>query len=534
IFDAGALGEGFYTITAIFDAGAATNSLVINGVQMNGSDAETVTDPGCKQPISKIVQVVGTPSTVVCNDFVNISLDADCEETILADDVLEGTYYCYDDYTVQLDKVPPMGNGPWVPAIVTAADIGKTYQFRVVHALDGNVCWGTLKVEDKLAPALDCPTDITVTCNESTEIAHTGDTGIEDCSATTTVIDDNYVDNGLCADPRAILTRTWIVTDAWGNQSTCAQIITVVPFDLADVVFPANVTVNCESANLSQGAVDPDQTGRPSINGFPIGQGGLCSASINYTDEVYDICAGSYEILRTWKVRNTCLAVGADNPVEQTQVIQVLDLGGPQFDCPADVTVSTDPTSCCATAPLPDVIVSEGCSNIVSLEAKVTGTNPANGNVITFTVPGALSDFPGNNYWNPDTLAVFAYTQCLPQGVYTVRYTAQDECGNTSTCEFNMTVADVIAPAVSCDEHTQVALSTNGVAVINASTFDDGTYDNCCLDIFEARRMDHICGDTLSDDFGPTVEFCCDDINDTITVVFRAYDCSGNYNDCMV
>jgi hypothetical protein len=54
--------------------------------------------------------------------------------------------------------------------------------------------------------------------------------------------------------------------------------------------------------------------------------------------------------------------VGTGNPVRTVQRIKVEDLGGPQFACPGDVTVSVDPFNCCATAPLPDMIVSEGCS----------------------------------------------------------------------------------------------------------------------------------------------------------------------------
>ncbi|MCB0531953.1 MAG: T9SS type A sorting domain-containing protein, partial [Saprospiraceae bacterium] len=187
-----------------------------------------------------------------------------------------------------------------------------------------------------------------------------------------------------------------------------------------------------------------------------------------------------------------------------------------------------------------------GCSYITDLKAKVTGIDPNTGNVITFTVDGHLEDFPGNNHWDPDTLAVFPYTNCLPNGsVYTVRYTAADGCGNTSSCEFQLTVADLIPPVSACDEFTQVALGGNGEALINASTFDDGSYDNCAPVEFKARRMnDNDCQD--SDFFYDQVKFCCDDVNDTITVVFRVYDVDvqpgavgldeyeGHYNDCMV
>lgn len=99
-------------------------------------------DPGCVQSISKTVNVVQTPATLNCNDLIYISLPASCTGEILPDDVLEGTYGCFDDYVVELDKTPPFGNGPWLPATLNASDIGHTYQVRVTHLVSGNKCWG--------------------------------------------------------------------------------------------------------------------------------------------------------------------------------------------------------------------------------------------------------------------------------------------------------------------------------------------------------------------------------------------------------
>jgi hypothetical protein len=476
-----------------------------------------------------VIEYVPTDFNLICNDLSHVSIDSSCVFVLNADGALEGNnYHCYDDYIITVKNQQNQN----VPNTFGSADIGKTFTVTVLDPETGNTCWSLLKIEDKLVPGLTCPADLTIACSESTDVSNTGDVVITDCSATTRVVDDEFLDFGQCNSPRGQIVRTWIVTDAWANQSACSQTITITPFDLQDVVFPIDLTVDCESVYLNNNATAPDATGRPSINGFPIGGGGLCTASISYSDERFDICPGSYEILRTWKVRNTCFPVAPDNPISHVQVITVSDFNGPQFVCPPAVTVTTNPFECCATAALPSMIVSEGCSGIIDLEAKVTGVHPTNGNVITFTVGGSLSDFPGNNWWNPDTLAVFNYTQCLPLGNYDVRYKASDNCGNTSYCNFVLTVADLIPPSVACDQTTQVALTDNGEAVVNATTFDDGTTDNCCLDFFEVRRMDqNNCSGTQ---FGPTVRFCCSDIGDTVMVVFRAWDCHGNSNDCMV
>lgn len=74
-------------------------------------------------------------------------------------------------------------------------------------------------------------------------------------------------------------------------------------------------------------------TGIPSLGGQPLSKDNKeCNLSIRYDDEVYDVCANGYEILRYWKVRNMCLPpLAGVNPVEYIQVIKVLDQEGPKL-----------------------------------------------------------------------------------------------------------------------------------------------------------------------------------------------------------
>ena len=488
---------------------------------------------------------------LVQNDVVHVSIDSTCLAYIEAGAVLEGEA---DNCT---ELIYPMGGfykvvlkneqtGVVIPNPLTAAYIGQTIVVEVEHIVSCNKVWGKILLEDKLAPAITCPPDITVACSESLQPVNTGTVQIQDCSATTTQITEEVQDNGECGTPRQLIQRTFIVKDAWNNQSVCAHVITVEPFSMVEMIMPADVTVDCESAYLNPAATQPVTTGQPTINGAPIGTS-LCSASLGYTDVVNQSCEGSYEIYRTWLVANTCLPTGPGNPIEYLQRIRVKDFGGPQFTCPNNITVSVDPFTCCATAALPDVIISEGCSEITELKARVTGVDPSSGIITTFTIPGTLGDFPNNNYWTPDTLAIFAFTQCLPNNnTYTVRYTASDNCANTSSCEFELTVKDLIPPVATCDQFTQVALGGDGVSLIDASTFNDGSKDNCASEVkFKARRMlANACqSDTV---FYDQVKFCCSDINDTLQVVFRVYDVDvpagevsidtfeGHFNDCMV
>ncbi|MCB9339844.1 MAG: HYR domain-containing protein [Lewinellaceae bacterium] len=102
-------------------------------------------------------------TTLVCNDNVQVSLSEDCVDTLNADQILEGgPYGCYlTRYTVNL--LSPTGG--MLPGIVNASHIGKTITVKVTDVVTLNTCWGTIHVEDKLAPNIECR-DITIPCTE--------------------------------------------------------------------------------------------------------------------------------------------------------------------------------------------------------------------------------------------------------------------------------------------------------------------------------------------------------------------------------
>ncbi len=110
------------------------------------------------------VMVMEYPNPVTalkCNDNVQLSLDEDCEAIVGADDVLEGgPYGCYNDYVVEVYK-----NGKIIAGSpkVTKSNIGETLTVKVIDPSTGNSCWGTISVEDKIAPALVC-VDAVVAC----------------------------------------------------------------------------------------------------------------------------------------------------------------------------------------------------------------------------------------------------------------------------------------------------------------------------------------------------------------------------------
>ncbi|MEI6410858.1 MAG: HYR domain-containing protein, partial [Bacteroidota bacterium] len=579
------------TTTTTFNPGAGVGQYTIVYTVNGGTPKATgPNDPGCTQSVSKIVNVVTTPSSLICNDLVYVSLDVDCITEILPDDILEGTYGCDDDYIVELDKTAPYGNGPWVPATVNASDIGQSYQVRVTHLVSGNKCWGNVKIEDKLAPEIEC-TDIDLSCpitnydpNYLKNTLNIADAypDVVECSAYTLSYVDTWHDlacnqgfNGV-QDLSAYVTRKWTAKDASNNTSTCIQYIYFHRVHVGDVDFPADFVVNC-GANVN---TSPAVTGVPYYKDFGINwklfpDPGFCELQAAYTDQILPVCDGTYKILRTWTLVDWCLPTTpyppTQNPQYYIQLIKVLDSQGPAMTCPANLTVSTDPYNCCATTNLPDVIIKDNCSRVNNIGAMVTTFDPYTGDQTgMYTVDGALTTFPGNNYWDLDTLGNWGWTPCLPVGRHTVVYTAEDDCGNTSTCSFKLTVADYQPPVAACDQYTVVAIGTDdpadcytpangcdgaGVTWVKAKTFDDGSTDNCNGIHFTIRRMDPYsdCINGLEDCEKPnateerdSIKFYCCEVGTTQTVILRVYQVDADgaimngpdgtplFNECMV
>ncbi|MBL7780225.1 MAG: T9SS type A sorting domain-containing protein [Saprospiraceae bacterium] len=588
-------GGAQYVATDLSDAGM--DAMTTN--PDDPSDLGTANDPTLLGNCWQITQ------DIVGNDLLHVSISDNCEVLINSTQVLEGEI---DECT---EQVYPLGgfyqvtvfnaqNQP-VPNPVPLSYIGQTLTYKATHIMTCNTTWGHFILEDKLPPVIEC-SNITLSCaitNYTPAYLHNV-LGFEnaypntfDCTALSTpTYVDTWFDLGCDSenDLSAYVERIWTVRDSWGNQSSCTQYIYFERRHVDDVLMPADVTIDCSDFTATPGhpTPDPSVTGTPYIEDFGLHisvfpNGTYCELSANYTDEVYEVCEGSFKVLRTWSVVDWCLphtpVPPYTNPYYYIQLIKVLDSNGPQIACPADLTVATNPSQCCATVNLPDVIISDDCSRVDSLGVKIYVFDQYTGDLIaTQVVSGYLSDFPNNNYWNADTLGVFGYTQCLPIGTHLVEYLAKDACGNYSTCSFYITVKDYIPPVATCTQFTTVAIGGDdpndcyvsneacqgaGVTWVPASAFNQGSYDNCNGLYFTIRRMpeadstysDCIDGlEPLCDGYeynvataeSDSIKFYCCEVGTTQTVILRVYqtDLYGQimydqdenpiYNECMV
>ena len=523
LFDPAQLGVGIHIVTAIFDAGQATGALVVDGLPAGPTAQDALLDPGCIQELELGIEVSGPSNVLACNPLITIGLDIDCVSLVTQDMVLEGEYSCIDLLDVIL-HYPPATTQFVPPNLIDSTHVGYTFPYTVLNPETGNSCNGFIAVEDNIPPVIECPADLQILCNQDPDdLSVTGQPLVIDCSPWQAAYTDQ-LESFLCEeDPflSARITRSWIVTDVSGNATTCTQMIEILRGDLEQVTFPDDVSYSCLNV---PGSLEPPVTGWPQIAGIDLLPAGdiFCGIEVTYVDEVFEDCPGMYLIVRSWTLYDFCPPDGS--PFQSLTVVQnievndeppVLTIGPAGYDPQNDWWVlsangiGSGPDDACGSyGPLPEAIGDGVCNEISS--------------IVVFTplgiVPsGGILPAPG-----------------LPLGPHQLTYVATDECGNQTQLTITVYVEDDVPPTMVCDEITDVDLTNNGEAIVPAEVFADGVYDNCCLSHFEVRRLEGDC-DGNYDDFGPTVTFCCSDVgNGYVSVILRAYDCEGNYNDCEV
>ena len=140
-FDPSLYPKGVYTLTFLF-----TGDFIDN---MGGTPANPAF-PGCQTQTS--IQVgIGGGGSLSCNDNVNMTVNADCE--------LDFSWFTL----LESDDVPDVFNAEFynsAGALIDESDLGSfagsTVTFSIVDMCNGNSCWGSINIEDKNDPVIDC------------------------------------------------------------------------------------------------------------------------------------------------------------------------------------------------------------------------------------------------------------------------------------------------------------------------------------------------------------------------------------------
>lgn len=344
---------------------------------------------------------------------------------------------------------------------------------------------------------------------------------IDPCGPVTLNYNDDVIEQPCTSPYIRTIERTWSVVDASNNSSSCTQTIYVFRNDLSDLVWPPHYDGSTGGQAPLSCNLYGDTAPTPADTGMPTGSFCENVEIFEPEDTRIDICAKSYKLIRKWKVVDWC----SGDILEYDQIIKVEDTQGPVVVCVQDTVIAADPYSCGGTYVFPEPVINGDCSNTNYEVSYVFDTD--NDCVVDPTAVYIDDNISTNSAGN------FVVTG-MPFGCSWLRYRVYDECGNYTDCFTEVNVIDQTPPIAVCDEFTVVSLGADGWATILAETFDDGSNDNCEIDYFEVRKLTDVCGISGNTNFGTSVQFCCEEFDQTIQVEFRVFDKAGLSNTCTV
>jgi subtilisin-like proprotein convertase family protein len=331
-----------------------------------------------------ITVVDNEPPTMVCQN-ITIQLDASGNASITAADVDGGST---DNCGIASILVSP--------STFDCSDVGDNPVVLTVTDIHGNsnICIAIVTVEDVTSPVAVCQ-NITVELDPITGtvtiIGADVDGGSTDaCGIDSYDLDVDTFDCSNIGDNTVVLT----VIDVNGNMSSCTAIVTVEDNTNPELV--------CQDFTLELGA---DGTATLDPNDVIASNTDNCGIATVAVDITEFSCAD----IGTPVIVQVFTSDVNGNLSTCTAVVTVEDLLAPVVMCPADQTV--DP----------------GQGNLFYIVPDYFGTGEATA-VDNCTAPVTIT--------SQDPAAGTP----IPDGVYTITLTAEDEYGNVSTCFFELTV----------------------------------------------------------------------------------------------
>jgi len=400
-----------------------TSPVVLAVTDING-DIETCTFN---------VTVVGLNSTMpVCLSQVDVSLQNTCERLLNPAEVLDMTQNgCADDFLVYRYDT----NGDTIPGLIDAFDELSTVDVLVVNQNTGASCASQVTIIGGTPPAITCPPDITMYCHEPIDSSHTGVPALTGCYQQVALSYSDEITDTNCPDSIAFqIERTWVSTDPFGFQDTCHQMITAMRFEIDSVEFPTdfdgieNPILVCNDSLTPLQIADPELTGVPLFEGFPLESPISCKVAVSFQDLETNTCGAAETIQRVWKVVKICPPVVTKL---DTQLIVIADTVAPLLEIPDTLHISLA-TECSDTFYFPSVNVIAECS-------------PYSVEIIT----------PWDTLYSNGGLTHIDSVE----GVFPVYYTFTDECGNSTTdsnylkINQNILVACPADTTIDCDTY---------------------------------------------------------------------------------
>ena len=374
-------------------------------------------------------------------------------------------------------------------------------------------CSFTVTVADQTAPSITCPANATVAaganCTATLASYVASATASDNCTASPTKTQSPAA--GTTISGTQVVTLT--ATDAAGNTATCSFTVTVVDQTAPSITCPANATVaagaNCTATLASYTAAasasdnctaSPTKTQSPAAGTvLNIGNhvivmtatdGAGLTSTCSFTVTVADQTAPTI-VCRPASVSLNAAGAGSITPAS-------VYLSGSDNCGTVNLQSVTPSAFTCANLGVNTVTltVNDGNGNIATCNATVTVSDNLAPTVIcqNFTAnlspAGNVSITPANVFQSgTDNCGIVNLVSVTPNtftcsnvGLNTVTLTVNDGHGNTASCNAVVTVRDVTPPTAIC-QNAVVNLPSNGTLTLSPSTVNNGSSDNCQLNL---------------------------------------------------
>jgi gliding motility-associated-like protein len=366
----------------------------------------------------------------------------------------------------------------------------------------------TVTVVDNIDPTITAPSAVTVNVD-----AGACSTALTNVTLGTPTTSDNCSVAGTTNDaptsfPLGNTTVTWTVTDGSGNTATSTQVVTVVDNIDPTITAPSAVTVNVDAGACST-ALANVTLGTPTTSDN-------CSVAGTTNDAPTSFPLGNTTV--TWTVTD-----GSGNTATSTQVVTVVDNIDPVLSCPSNMVVYGAADSTLTSVSWTAATATDNCTiDTVYSDVQIGAFLPLGSTTVTYVavdgsgntdtcsfnisvldtvspvITGCPSPITQNNdsdscgavvswtapvyYDNSDYFTVTASHvsgDYFPVGTSTVTITVSDSSGNSTVCEFDVTVTDNQVPYVVPFNNVSIALGADGMYSLAVASVDSASYDNC-------------------------------------------------------
>ncbi len=386
------------------------------------------------------------------------------------------------------------------------ADVGQE-TLVLLRATDedgnSNTCMVSVEVQDKNAPVLVVPADMTIQCTDTYDLENLSEdfgfaTATDNCMEPTIT---ETVSENINSCKVGQIVRTFIASDGNGTD-VGTQTISVVndfQFSEANIVWPQDYTTD---AGCNAGDLQPEDL--PDGFGLPEITTDACDMiNINFTDQTFSTSDNAcFKIIRKYIVMDMCQL-----QMDGTPLMFV-------YDQTIVVTNSVDPVINSSCEPV-NVVVTDSCTEgEVSLSASATDDCTATANLNnTYSID--LGNDGSFDIIQSGVSGQIAITETFPVGNHRIVYQFEDGCGNTAICTQLFNIVTNMPPLAKCQDLAieLTPMDTDGDNILDAEmTFLD---------------VELIAGDSESE-CGFDISFSYDVEGDSTIAVFDCFDLGAN------